>query len=44
MNVDSIEQAKEEIGALPLVSRGFASYEFISVGPLAQLRRLIQDN
>ena len=44
MNVDSIEQAKEQIGALPLVSRGFASYEFIPVGPLAPLHRLIQDN
>jgi hypothetical protein len=42
MNVDSIEQAKEAIEALPLVTGGFAQYEFMHVGPLAPLGMLIK--
>lgn len=42
MNVDSIEQAKTEVEGLPLVTGGFASYQFIPVGPLAPLGLLIQ--
>ena len=42
MNVDSIEQAKAEVEGLPLVTGGFASYQFIPVGPLAPLGLLIQ--
>lgn len=44
MNVDSIEQAKQAIDALPLVTSGFARYEFIPVSPLLPLRRLVQDS
>jgi hypothetical protein len=42
MNVDSVEQAKAAIEALPLVIEGFAQYEFMQVGPLAPLGMLIQ--
>ena len=42
MNVESIEQAKTTIEALPLVTGGFAKYEFMQVGPLAPLGLLIQ--
>jgi hypothetical protein len=42
MNVDSVEQAKAAIEALPLVTEGFAQYEFMQVGPLAPLGMLIQ--
>src|SRR5215470_9410504 len=42
MNVDSVEQAKTAIEALPLVTEGFAQYEFMQVGPLAPLGMLIQ--
>jgi hypothetical protein len=41
MNVDSVDKARETVGALPLVEGGFASYEFLQVGPLAPLGRLI---
>ena len=41
MNVDSIEKAREAIGALPLVTGGFASYEFLHLGPLVPLGRLL---
>jgi len=43
MNVDSVERAKAEIDALPLVIGGFAKYDFIPVGPLAPLGLLIQE-
>ncbi len=43
MNVDSVEQARETVGTLPLVTDGFAKYEFIPVGPLAPLGMLIQN-
>jgi len=42
MNVESVEQAKAAVEALPLVTEGFAQYDFIPVGPLAPLGMLIQ--
>lgn len=42
MNVESVEQAKAEIGTLPLVTGGFAEYQYIPLGPLAPLGLLIQ--
>ena len=42
MNVESIEQAKATIEALPLVTGGYAKYDFMQVGPLAPLCLLIQ--
>lgn len=42
MNVDTVEQAKAAIEALPLVTGGFLQYEFMQVGPLAPLGMLIQ--
>lgn len=43
MNVDSVEQAKTTIEAMPLVTDGFAQYEFMQVGPLAPLGMLLQN-
>jgi hypothetical protein len=34
MNVDSVEQ--ERVKALPLVTGGYAKYDFMQVGPLLQ--------
>ncbi|MFJ9451581.1 MULTISPECIES: hypothetical protein [unclassified Herbaspirillum] len=42
MNVESVEQARTLVNALPLASGGFAKYELIAVGPLAPLGALIQ--
>ena len=42
MNVESVEQAKTAVNALPLVTGGFAKDEFMQVGPLAPLGLLIQ--
>jgi len=42
MNVNTVEQAKAAIEALPLVTGGFAKYEFMQVGPLAPLGLLIE--
>lgn len=42
MNVESVEQAREAIGGLPLVEEGFATYDFMQVGPLAPLGLLLQ--
>ena len=42
MDVELIEQAKSAVEALPLASGGFATYEFMHVGPLAPLGMLIQ--
>ncbi|MCS3973381.1 hypothetical protein [Bradyrhizobium japonicum] len=42
MNVESLEQAKATVDALPLVTDGFATYELMQVGPLAPLGMLIQ--
>jgi hypothetical protein len=41
MNVESVEQAKATLNALPLVADGLMSYEFLPVGPLAPLGMLI---
>jgi len=43
MNVESVEQARATIEALPLVTNGYAKYEFMQVGPLAPLGLLIQN-
>jgi len=42
MNVESVEQAKGTIEALPLVTNGYAKYDFMQVGPLAPLGLLLQ--
>jgi hypothetical protein len=42
MNVESIEQAKSTMEALPLVTGGYVKYDFMQVGPLAPLGLLIQ--
>ena len=42
MNVESVDRAKAELDTLPLVTGGFAKYDFIPVGPLAPLGLLIQ--
>lgn len=42
MDVASVEEAKAELDTLPLVAGGFATYDFIPVGPLAPLGLLIQ--
>ena len=42
MNVESVEQAKAAVDALPLVAGGFAKYDLMQVGPLAPLGLLIQ--
>ena len=42
MNVDTVEQAKATIEELPLVTGGYATYEFMQVGPLAPLGLLLQ--
>jgi hypothetical protein len=41
MDVASIDEAKSLVNALPLVTSGFATYEFLPVGPLAPLGMLI---
>jgi hypothetical protein len=41
MEVNSIEEAKTAVNAMPIVVAGVASYDFIPVGPLAPLGRLI---
>src|ERR1700743_2066222 len=42
MNVESLENAKAAVNALPLAAGGFAQYELMQVGPLAPLGMLIQ--
>jgi hypothetical protein len=42
MNVESVEQAKATMEALPLVTSGYVKYDFMQVGPLAPLGLLIQ--
>ncbi|MBR0874749.1 hypothetical protein JQ633_30625 [Bradyrhizobium tropiciagri] len=42
MNVESLDQARATVEALPLVTGGHASYELMQVGPLAPLGLLIQ--
>ena len=43
MDVDSVEQAKATLDALPLVADGLMTYELMPVGPLAPLGLLIQN-
>ncbi|MGV2293191.1 hypothetical protein AAHK20_31095 [Trinickia sp. YCB016] len=43
MNVESVEQARATLHALPLVADGHMTYELMPVGPLVPLGRLIQD-
>lgn len=42
MNVESVDQARTTIEALPLVTGGYAKYDFMQVGPLAPLGLLLQ--
>lgn len=42
LEVESLEQAKATIGALPLTAGGYAKYDFIPVGPLTPLGLLLQ--
>jgi hypothetical protein len=42
MNVESVEQAKALVDAMPLATGGFATYQLMQVGPLAPLGMLIQ--
>jgi hypothetical protein len=42
MNVASIDEAKVTLSTLPLVVAGIMSYQFLPVGPLLPLGRLIQ--
>ena len=42
LNAETIDQAKAVVADLPLVTGGFAEYEFMQVGPLMPLGRLIQ--
>jgi hypothetical protein len=42
MNVESVAAAKATVEALPLVTHGYATYDFMQVGPLAPLGLLMQ--
>jgi hypothetical protein len=42
MNVPSLDDARATLNALPFVSEGLLTYEFMPVVPLAPLGRLIQ--
>nr|WP_050476220.1 hypothetical protein [Herbaspirillum rhizosphaerae] len=42
MNVESLEQAKAAVDALPLTVAGLMTFELMPVGPLAPLGILIQ--
>ena len=42
MNVETVEQARAAVDALPLTTGGHVKYEFMQVGPLAPLGLLIQ--
>src|ERR1700754_3979320 len=42
MNVESFDEAKAAVNALPLAAQGFATYQLMQVGPLAPLGLLIQ--
>ncbi|MEM5297456.1 hypothetical protein VSR82_24370 [Burkholderia sp. JPY481] len=41
MNVASVDEARSILDALPLVADGLMKYEYLPVGPLAPLGRLI---
>jgi hypothetical protein len=42
MNVESLEQARATLEALPLTTGGYITHELMQVGPLAPLGLLIQ--
>lgn len=42
MNVESVEQAKAAVDALPLVAAKLATYDLMPIAPLAPLGLLIQ--
>jgi hypothetical protein len=42
LNVENRDKAEATLGALPLVTEGFAQYEILPVGPLMPLGTLIQ--
>lgn len=42
MDVESVDDAKHVVGALPLAKAGILNFEYIPVGPLAPLGLLIQ--
>jgi hypothetical protein len=42
MNVDSVEQARAELDALPLTAARIMTFELMTVGPLAPLGLLLQ--
>jgi hypothetical protein len=42
MNVESLEEAKAVVHALPLTAGGYMTHELMQVGPLAPLGLLIQ--
>ena len=42
MNVESVAAAKATVEAVPLVTGGYATYDFMQVGPLAPLGLLMQ--
>jgi hypothetical protein len=42
MNVESVEEARAAVEALPLTAAGFAKYDLMQVGPLAPLGLLLQ--
>ena len=42
MNVESVDQAKAELGTLPLVAANLMTYELMPVTPLSPLGLLIQ--
>lgn len=41
LQVESIDEARATVGTLPLTEGGFMTFDFIPVGPLAPLGRLI---
>jgi hypothetical protein len=43
MNVESVDQAKSAVEAVPLAAAGAAKYELLQVGPLKPLGRLLPD-
>ena len=42
MNAESVDEAKQTVGTLPLARAGLLSFEYIPVGPLMPLGMLIQ--
>lgn len=43
INSESADEARATLSKLPLVEGGFLTFEYITVGPLAPLARLIQN-